>query len=72
MAEETNVKKQSKITKFFKDYKSEFKKIVWPSKEDTLRMSVVVIVAIVVASVAIVLLDLGFSNAFAALGSLVK
>ena len=72
MAEETNVKKQSKITKFFKDYKSEFKKIVWPSKEDTLRMSVVVIVAIVVASVAILLLDLGFSNAFAALGSLVK
>lgn len=64
MAEETNVKKQSKITKFFKDYKSEFKKIVWPSKEDTLRMSVVVIVAIVVASVAIFLLDLGFSNAF--------
>lgn len=60
MAEETNVKKQSKITKFFKDYKSEFKKIVWPSKEDTLRMSVVVIVAIVVASVAIFLLDLGF------------
>ena len=72
MAEETNVKKQSKITKFFKDYKSEFKKIVWPSKEDTLRMSVVVIVAIVVASVAIFLLDLGFSNAFAALCSLVK
>lgn len=72
MAEETNVKKQSKITKFFKDYKSEFKKIVWPSKEDTLRMSAVVIVAIVVASVAIFLLDLGFSNAFAALGSLVK
>lgn len=72
MAEETNVKKQSKITKFFKDYKSEFKKIVWPSKEDTLRMSVVVIVAIVVASVAIFLLDLGFSNAFAALGNLVK
>ena len=72
MAEETNVTKQSKITKFFKDYKSEFKKIVWPSKEDTLRMSVVVIVAIVVASVAIFLLDLGFSNAFAALGNLVK
>ena len=72
MAEETNVKKQSKITKFFKDYNREFKKIVWPSKKDTLRMSVVVIVAIVVASVAIFLLDLGFSNAFAALGNLVK
>lgn len=70
MAEETNVQKQSKVTKFFKDYKSEFKKIVWPSKEDTLRMSAVVLVSIVVASVAVFLLDLGFSNAFAALGNL--
>lgn len=55
MAEETKVQKQSKVSKFFKDYKSEFKKIVWPSKEDTLRMSAVVVAAIVVASVAIFL-----------------
>lgn len=71
MAEETKVQKQSKVSKFFKDYKSEFKKIVWPSKEDTLRMSAVVVAAIVVASVAIFLLDLGFSNTFAALGNLI-
>ena len=71
MAEETKVQKQSKVSKFFKDYKSEFKKIVWPSKEDTLRMSAVVVAAIVVASVAIFILDLGFSNAFAALGNLI-
>ncbi len=71
MAEETKVKKQSKISKFFKDYKSEFKKIVWPSKNDTLKMSVVVIVAIVVASVAILLLDTGASAVFTALGNLV-
>lgn len=46
MAEETTkVKKQSKIAKFFRDYKSEFKKIVWPARKDTLKMSVVVIVA---------------------------
>ena len=71
MAEETKVKKQSKISKFFKDYKSEFKKIVWPSKNDTLKMSIVVIVAIVAASVAILLLDTGASAVFTALGNLV-
>lgn len=71
MAEETKVKKQSKISKFFKDYKSEFKKIVWPSKNDTLKMSLVVIVAIVVASIAIFLLDTGASSLFTALGNLV-
>ena len=70
MAEETKVKKQSKIGKFFKDYKSEFKKIAWPSKEETLKMSALVIVAIVIASAAIFLLDTGFSAAFSALGNL--
>lgn len=71
MAEETTkVKKQSKIAKFFRDYKSEFKKIAWPSKDETLKMSVVVIVSIVVASIAIFILDTGFSAAFSALGNL--
>ena len=71
MAEETKVKKQSKVSKFFKDYKSEFKKIVWPTKNDTIKMSAVVVVAIIVASVAIFLLDSGASAAFKALGNLV-
>lgn len=70
MAEE-KVKKQSKIVKFFKDYKSEFKKIAWPSKNDTTKMSVVVLVAIVIASIAIFVLDLGFSSAITALGNLI-
>ena len=67
MAEE-KVKKQSKITKFFKDYKSEFKKIVWPSKDDTTKMGVVVLVAIVIASIAIFLLDTGFGSAISFIG----
>ena len=36
------VKKESRIKKFFKDYKSEFKKIVWPTWNDTYRQSGVV------------------------------
>ena len=67
MAEEKNVQnvqKQSKVSKFFKDYKSEFKKIAWPSKEETSKMSAVVLAAIVVASVAILLLDSGARSVF--------
>ena len=60
MAEE--VKKTNKIAKFFRDYKSEFKKIVWPTKEETLRMSAVVLVAIIIAGAAIWLLDTSFSG----------
>ena len=66
-----NVKKESKVKKFFKDYKSEFKKIVWPEKKDTLRQSGVVVSAIVVAGVAIFVLDTAFSKLFQWLSTLV-
>ena len=66
-----NVKKESKIKKFFKDYKSEFKKIVWPEKKDTLRQSGVVVSAIVVAGLAIFVLDTAFSKLFQWLSTLV-
>ena len=55
------IKKESKIKKFFKDYKSEFKKIVWPEKHDTIKQSGIVVLAIVVVGVAVLLLDTGFS-----------
>lgn len=68
MAEEA--KKESKVKKFFRDYKSEFKKIVWPDKKDTLRESGIVIAAIVISGIVIFLLDTGFSSAIQALGKL--
>ena len=72
MAEETKKeRKQSKMSKFFKDYKSEFKKIAWPSKQDTGKMSAIVIAAIVVASIAILLLDTGARTLFETLGNLI-
>ena len=56
------IKKESKIAKFFKDYKSEFKKIVWPSKEETTKSTVVVVSTIVVFAVCIAILDFIFSK----------
>lgn len=72
MAEEKAIeKKPSKIGKFFKDLKSEFKKIVWPSWDQTKRSSIVVIVSIIIAGVAIFLLDLGFSELFKLIRNLI-
>ena len=71
MAEEVKVKKDSKVKKFFKDYKSEFKKIVWPDKKDTLRQSGVVAVTIVIVALAVFLLDTGFSKLFQAINDLI-
>ncbi|MCM1333582.1 MAG: preprotein translocase subunit SecE [Bacteroides sp.] len=47
-------KKQKKsIVKYFKDARSEFKKVVWPSRKQVFNNTVVVIVAMVVSGVAI-------------------
>ena len=70
MAEQVQ-KKESKIKKFFKDYKSEFKKIVWPEKKDTLKQSAIVIAAIIIVGAAVLLLDTGFSKLLSWLGGLV-
>ena len=70
MAEQVQ-KKESKITKFFKDYKSEFKKIVWPEKKETMRQSGIVVVAIVIVGIAVLLLDTGFSKVLQWLSKLV-
>ena len=42
------VKKESKIKKFFKDYKSEFKKIVWPTRQQIVKKVCVVLAVMVV------------------------
>jgi len=46
-----------RITKYFRDTKSELKKVVWPSKEDTRNNTITVIVVVVIAAVVLVLLD---------------
>ena len=51
----------SKIAKFFRDYKSELTKIVWPSKSQLLNNTGVVVAAIVVMCLFIFALDTVFS-----------
>lgn len=61
----------SKIKSFFKNNKSEMKKISWYSKAQTAKSTGVVIVVLVAASVLIGLIDLGLSNLLMWLGKLV-
>ena len=63
MAEEkTKVSLGEKIKKFFKDYKSEYKKISWPSLNDTTKKTVLVVVAIAIIGISIFLVDTGLSK----------
>ena len=64
------VKFTERAKKFWRDYKSEFKKIVWPSKEETTKSTVVVVSTIVVFAVAIAILDFIFSKGLTLLSHL--
>lgn len=61
----------AKIAKFWRDYGSEMKKVVWMPWKDVRKNTVLVVIAVIVISVVIGLLDFGFDKAIRALGSLV-
>ncbi len=54
MADSTEKKER---TSFFKGVKSEFKKIIWPDRQATLKQSVAVVAISVVVGVIIAILD---------------
>ena len=58
----TNSKPGQRIAKFFKDYKSEIKKISWLSRKDLVRSTLVVLAVLIAASIVIGLLDFAFSE----------
>lgn len=66
MSNEVQVKEKkpgffSKVGKFFKDLKSEAKKVVWPTWKQTVNNTWAVIVAIVIVGIFIGALDLVFN-----------
>ncbi len=55
----------SKVGRYFRDLRGEFKKIVWPSKKQVINNLVVVLICMAVTGVAIWILDWAFINLFA-------
>lgn len=51
------------IAKYFKDTRSELKKVVWPSKKDVKTNTITVLVVVIVAAVVLIVLDLIFGGA---------
>ena len=60
MAEATKEKKPGRVAKFFRDYKSELKKITWFPKKQVWASTLFVIVSVLVISAVIGLLDYAF------------
>lgn len=53
-----------RIGRFFRDLRSEFKKIVWPTKKQTLNNTLVVLVCVAVSGIVIWSMDWIFVNLF--------
>lgn len=54
-------KQPNKVAKYFKDLKSEFKKVVWPTKQQLINNSTVVLITIAIIGVFVGLLDTGLA-----------
>ena len=54
--------KSGKAMKFFRETKSELKKVSWPSKSQLINNTVVILVFIVIATLVLSLLDVGFQK----------
>ena len=63
MAEVTKEKKPNRIAKFFRDYKSELKKITWNPFKSTKASTILVIATVVALAIVIAVLDWGSSAA---------
>lgn len=56
-----------KFTRFFLEVRDELKKVVWPTKQETIRLTTIVIVSSVVAGTFLGLVDFLFTNIFSTL-----
>ena len=63
-------KKKGRVKEAWRGFKSEVKKIVWPSGKQTLKNLLVVLVVIIVSALLIALLDYAFANGMSALTKL--
>lgn len=64
----TKTKKASfgtRVKRFFKDTKAELKKVTWPTKEQLIHNTGVIIVFIIIIAVILSVLDLAFGKLFA-------
>ena len=49
--------KKGGLGKYFRGVKSEFKKVVWPSKDTVIKYSIIVIVAVILSSLLLLAYD---------------
>ncbi|MBO5059483.1 MAG: preprotein translocase subunit SecE [Clostridia bacterium] len=63
MAENKNTAvKKNKALKFFRETKSEMKKVSWPSKNQLFHNTIVILAFVIIVTIILSLLDVGFEK----------
>lgn len=71
MAETNNNSVQKKsLGRFFREAKSELKKVTWPTKDQLIHNTLIILVFIIIATVILSVLDIGFGKLFQILTSI--
>lgn len=52
----------ARVAKYLRDTKGELKKVVWPTREQSLRNTGIVIVVVLIAAAILIVLDMIFSG----------
>lgn len=66
----TSVLKENRITKYLKEVRAEIRKVTWPSRQEVLRLSAIVLIVLVVMSSFMAIVDFAFSRLMQAIISL--
>lgn len=54
--------KKNRAMKFFRETKSEMKKVSWPSKDQLVRNTVVILAFVIIMTIVLSLVDFGFEK----------
>ena len=66
----TSALKENRITKYLKEVRAEIRKVTWPSRQEALRLSTIVVIVLIVMSVFMAVVDFAFSRLMQAIVSL--
>lgn len=70
MAETNNSAPKKGAVKFFREAKSELKKVSWPTKEQLVHNTAIILVFIIITTIILSVLDVAFAKLFQILTSL--
>jgi len=66
----TSVATDNRITRYVKEVRAEIRKVTWPSRQEVLRLTAIVITVLVVMSIFMAVVDFAFSRLMQAIISL--